>query len=1038
MKKQMTLCLTLICVSILAMQPLHAAAPDLKALIVDGQNNHDWKGTTPVLKTILEETGLFAVDVATSPGKGQSMDNFQPAFADYDVIFANYTGDSWSQATQDALEVYMKDGGGLVVFHAADNAFPQWEEWNKMIGLGGWGGRNEKSGPMIRYRNGEIVRDSSPGRGGTHGPQHAFQVVLRDNTHPITQGLPSKWMHTKDELYSKLRGPAQNMTLLATAYADPAQKGTGEHEPALFTIQYGKGRVFHTVLGHGPDQLQCVCCIVLLQRGTEWAATGKVTQTAVPDDFPTADAVSLRRTSASDYRAIEAYKYGKSREALAKIEAEIRGASLQSYPRIERKLLAALNAPDTAVAGKQFCCRMLRRVGSAQSVPSLAALLSDAELSHYARFALQYLPSAQAGLALRNALHQLDGDLRIGVVGSLGERGDWQAVSDLAPLLTNRDAKTAAATIRALGRIGGADAAQLLQETQVAASLQEARNDAVLRCADSLLDGGQVTEAAALYRRYTASRESTWIRIAAYRGLIQAEPETAVPLVLTLLKDDDLHLQRAASTFISQMSGNRITLALAKQLEMLNPEAQALLISALETRQDRAATPYVVKATQSAEPSVRLAAIKALGILGSGSDVALLAQLATGNNPIGAAARASLNRITGPDVTEALVKLMQSDAQTATRLNAIEACVRRNETAVVPAMHQTARDSDASIRRATFKAMGSLATTKDMAFLVSLLVSAETSRDRSALEQTLVLVASRDRSLDVSVITSALKQAQPQVKTHLVPVLGIVGSSDALKAVRNQLDDPDASVQKAAIRALSKWPNADPLADLLVVAQDSPDASQRVLALRGYIHLLSQPSDRSAAQTVALLDKAYALAARTDEKRMVLSALPKFPSKAALELAAQAKSEPALAREAEVATQRIVTLLQDRRMGTQASRNNGNAKNALDKNIQTRWDTGRPMKPGDWFILDLGIESTIHGLTLDTRNSSNDFPREYEVFVSFGGGNWGDPILKDRGTKPVTEIRFPKPVTTRYIKILQTGSSDSWHWSIHELSVQFD
>jgi type 1 glutamine amidotransferase len=266
----------------------------LKALIVDGQNNHNWKATTPVLKRLLEETGLFTVDVATSPAKGQPMAGFKPPFDEYDVVVSNYTGDNWPEQTQAALVDYMNGGGGLVIFHAADNAFPKWKQWNEMIAVGGWGGRNEKSGPMVRYRDGKVVLDESPGRGGTHGPQHAFQLITRERHHAIMAGLPEKWMHAKDELYSKLRGPAKNMTVLATAYADPAQKGTGEHEPALMTIRFGKGRVFHTVLGHAPEQMRCVGFIVTYQRGTEWAATGRVTQVDVPDDFPTADKVSLR------------------------------------------------------------------------------------------------------------------------------------------------------------------------------------------------------------------------------------------------------------------------------------------------------------------------------------------------------------------------------------------------------------------------------------------------------------------------------------------------------------------------------------------------------------------------------------------------------------------------------------------------------------------------------------------------------------------------------------------------------------------------
>jgi type 1 glutamine amidotransferase len=266
----------------------------MKALIIDGQNNHDWKTTTPYLKKYLEETGLFTVDVATSPAKGENMSGFKPNFSAYKVIVSNYNGEPWSQETQDAFEKYMRSGGGFVSVHAANNAFPEWKEYNQMIGLGGWGDRNEKSGPYVRFVDGKIMRDLSPGVGGSHGAQHAFLVEIRDPSHPITAGLPVKWMHAKDELYDRLRGPAENLHVLATAYSDPDTRGAGFHEPMLMTISYGKGRVFHTTLGHALEAIQCVGFITTLQRGAEWAATGKVTQ-KVPSDFPTADKTSSRQ-----------------------------------------------------------------------------------------------------------------------------------------------------------------------------------------------------------------------------------------------------------------------------------------------------------------------------------------------------------------------------------------------------------------------------------------------------------------------------------------------------------------------------------------------------------------------------------------------------------------------------------------------------------------------------------------------------------------------------------------------------------------------
>lgn len=266
----------------------------VKALIVDGQNNHGiWPKTSRMMKQYLEESGRFSVEIARTAPKGTDP-NFRPRFQDYDVVVSNYNGAAWPDDTKSEFVEYMKGGGGLVVIHAADNAFGDWPEYNEMIGLGGWGGRNERSGPLVYLDgDGKEVRDKSEGRGGSHGAQHSFSVVSRNDRHPIMKGLPSEWMHSKDELYDRLRGPASNMTVLATSFSSPKFGGSGRHEPMMMTIEYGKGRVFHTPMGHADYSQECVGFITVLLRGTEWAGTGEVTL-PVPEDFPTADKLSER------------------------------------------------------------------------------------------------------------------------------------------------------------------------------------------------------------------------------------------------------------------------------------------------------------------------------------------------------------------------------------------------------------------------------------------------------------------------------------------------------------------------------------------------------------------------------------------------------------------------------------------------------------------------------------------------------------------------------------------------------------------------
>jgi HEAT repeat protein len=825
------------------------------------------------------------------------------------------------------------------------------------------------------------------------------------------------------------------MKVLATAYADPAKKGTGEHEPILFTVKYGKGRVFHTVLGHGPEQLRSVGFIVTFLRGTEWAATGRVTQVDVPADFPTADKVSLRATLSADYGAIEDYDFGKTRRALAAIEEEIRNVPPSSFPQIELRLLKALESPKTTFAGRQFVCRMLRRVGSAKSVPVLSKLLDDRELSHMARFALQYMAATEAGDALRQALTTLEGNRKIGVIGSIGQRGDRKAVPELAKLITGDNPQVARAAIEALGRIGGSEAARALADIRVPESLRAAYDNAYLMCADKMLAEGQRKAAVAIYRRMIKPANCTWIRIAAYKGLVQAEKDKAVPHVLALLKDRDPDLQRAAGKFIIEMPGTATTKALAEQLQQLGEDAQVVLLSALEARGDRTAAPYVAETVASDSESVRLTAVKALAVLGDSSNIELLARVSISDGETGKAAMESLSRISAPGVTDELIDIAQNRTDASVRVNVIQTLINRRQTEAIPALLTVAGDSSVSVRQAAYKALGALSGQKELPVMVSMLIAAKNDADRTAIERAMIDIVNRIEEPDAAPVIAGLANADNAVKPRLLAVLPRIGGEKALQAVRNQLLSNSAEVKTAAIRALADWPDAAPLEDLMKLAKTERDSTNQILALRGYIKLLGIPANRSAAETVQLLADAMSVAKSVNEKKALLSAVSKYPCKQALALAERWKTIPGLSDEVDLALKKIKEALLSKNLKATASRDDGNAHNALDDDPSTRWSTGRPMKPGDWFVLDLGVENTITGLTLDTRNSSNDYLRGYEVYVSFDGDSWGKPIVTGKGTRPITEIKFGKPVQTRFIKIVQTGSSDSWHWSIHELKL---
>jgi type 1 glutamine amidotransferase len=297
------------------------AEAKIKVLIIDGQNNHAvWPRSTVMMKQYLVETGLFEVDIERSryTWKGERENEwlplanagttedlkepkpdpeFDPSFADYDVVISNFgwKASDWPAKTQRAFEDYVKNGGGFVAVHAANNSFGLWDEYNRMIGIGGWGGRNPDSGIHIYYDNdGKLVRDKAPdGKSGSHGARHEFQITLRNSSHPITRGLPEKWLTSEDECYATLRGPAENMTVLATGKDVSERAPTDRHEPMLMVLDYGKGKVFHTTLGHDIAAVEGVSFIATFLRGTEWAATGKVTQ-SIPSDFPSTKVASRR------------------------------------------------------------------------------------------------------------------------------------------------------------------------------------------------------------------------------------------------------------------------------------------------------------------------------------------------------------------------------------------------------------------------------------------------------------------------------------------------------------------------------------------------------------------------------------------------------------------------------------------------------------------------------------------------------------------------------------------------------------------------
>ena len=294
-------CLMLVLILIVIIAPAaHARDPaPIKVLIVDGFSNHDWKMTTVLLRGILEPSGLFQVSVSTAPPTGASpgWDQWRPKFGDYDVVIQTCNdiggGPSWPRTVQLDFEDYVKHGGGVLVFHSGNNAFPNWPAYNRMIGIG-WRSRDQGTALAIDQRE-HIVR-IPPGQGeGTGHEGRGDVVVHRLGDDPIHHGMPAAWKTPTLEIYYYVRGPAMDIRVLSYGF----DKHTMMNWPLEWTVRYGRGRIYSSTFGHvwrgdvQPASLRCAGEQTVLLRTLQWLAKRPVT-VPVPADFPSEQATSIR------------------------------------------------------------------------------------------------------------------------------------------------------------------------------------------------------------------------------------------------------------------------------------------------------------------------------------------------------------------------------------------------------------------------------------------------------------------------------------------------------------------------------------------------------------------------------------------------------------------------------------------------------------------------------------------------------------------------------------------------------------------------
>jgi HEAT repeat protein len=576
----------------------------------------------------------------------------------------------------------------------------------------------------------------------------------------------------------------------------------------------------------------------------------------------------------------------------------------------EERLIAVLQSGGTP-REKDAACAQLKRIGTKESVPALAALLTDEQLSHSARYALESMEAPEAGAALLLALPRTSGSNEVGIINSLGARGETAAIAPLGKLLSDANADVAAAASEALGRIGGAKAVAALER---APSSTEAIDDALLMIANELLMKGDQSAARKIFRRLYDTEKKESVRVGAFRGLILSSGEEGIKLMSNAIAGAALQVRGsqelappewgAALEVASELQGATVTKTLADLLAQTQPRVQIALLQCLAQRGDTGAMPAVARLADSPDVEVRLAAIAALGDLGGGSVALSLAQKAAATT--GAernAARQSLLDLRRGAVTGALMEGI-GGAEPKVRQELLRALGSRGDKSALPKLTELARSEDDSTRSASCQALALLAGPPEISNLIELVVGAKSDDARSEAAEALGVVYQRIESppghAEATALATAVRTAPLEARLSLLPICGGLNEGPAREALRAAMKDPEPQVRDAAMSAVCDTRDAEMLPDLIQLARGTGEKKFRLLAIGGCVRLCTREESVSISAAAKLRAFKTILDGPLEagEERLVLSGLGTIADEQALALALPMLDNPAVRAEA--------------------------------------------------------------------------------------------------------------------------------------------
>jgi type 1 glutamine amidotransferase/HEAT repeat protein len=764
---------------------------------------------------------------------------------------------------------YIKTGKGIAGIHAATDCFYKWEEFGAMMG---------------GYFDG-------------HPWNEQVTLKLDDPEHPVNAAFGGKPFVVADEIY-QFKDPYSRDNVRVLLSLDPSgtnmakngmKRDDGDYAVS-WVREYGRGRLFYCSLGHRHEIFWNTPVLEHYLAGIQWAL-GDLDGDATPNPLTEAEGEAAEASELSAaLKEAAGYEFGGSRAALSLIAEQVRLAQMDDALRanVENGLCTLVRDPGATDESKDFACRQLALIGSGNSVPSLALLLKDERLSHMARYALDHIEGEAGSKALREAMMATEGDIRIGIITSLGRRRDGVAVEPMMKVVETADMPTLVAILDTLAMIGTVESVnQLLffAEHTTNPEVAPPAMRAVMRAAERSEADGDPWSAASIYRLIYEHEGGEALKIAALCGLAETDPIQAAGLLLPLFDDPDPMMRNTAIRLVRTMKGAQVTELLSAQMGSLSPAAQVALLEGLARRGDRNASPYIVGLLKvDLDAAVESAALTALGDVGDAACVPMLVRKAAAGEK---KAEASLHRLGADNVHNTLMELL-SHQDAAVRLVAVTALEARGVTEAVGPLFRIARiDQDDSIRVSAITAIGHLGSSRHAMDMKTLLAFTESDATRTAAESalaTLCLKADNPKELARRVYEGA-SALDGTKQAALVRVMGALGGDDALTAVRDALTSNDRTVVDAAIEALTNWSDITTHRDMLSLYQTCGRSGPvRDAVFQGYLNAARRPTpDMDLADRAGVYARLLAISQTTEGTRLVLQELTGVPHPEAME-----------------------------------------------------------------------------------------------------------------------------------------------------------